>query len=197
MSQIEPVIYLDLDGVCADYVSAAIRTCGYQPEEIFELWKQEHQGDYRIHKVLGINRQTYWDTQSQAGESFWSGLESYHWFDDLYKSLGEIATVIFLSSASRAPECLSGKLKWLQARFGASFREYIFTGHKQQLAHRAAILVDDYDRNINKFRQAGGSGVLFPQIWNSNYPINDRLEFTLGQVKEWYERIVKDEEVAG
>ena len=186
MSRIEPVIYLDLDGVCADYVSAAIRAFGRDPAEVLEYWRHKLPGEYRMYNVLDVDRETYWKTISAQGEAFWSGLDAYPWFEALYRSLSEAAPVIFLTSASRAPECLSGKLKWLQARFGESFREYIITGHKQQLAGPGTILVDDFDRNIDRFCRAGGSGVLFPQIWNTNHALENRLEYVAGAIKDWH-----------
>jgi 5'(3')-deoxyribonucleotidase len=186
MSRIEPVIYLDLDGVCTDYVSAAIRSLGRQPDEVMAYWQNTMPGEYRIPLVLGVERSTYWETITALGESFWSGLEAYNWFDDLYSALSNIAPVIFLTAATRAPESLSGKVKWLQARFGERFRDYIITAHKQQLAGSGAVLIDDYNYNIDRFSQAGGSGVLFPQIWNRNHTFNEKLNYTLAEVRAWY-----------
>jgi 5'(3')-deoxyribonucleotidase len=185
MSRIEPVIYLDLDGVCADYVSAAIRAFGRRPQEVMAYWQAELPGEYSLPAVLGVESRVYWRTIDAQGESFWSGLQAYPWFDQIYASLSEVAPVIFLTAATWAPECHSGKIKWLQARFGGSFRDYIITAHKQQLAVPKAILIDDYDRNFERFRQAGGSGILFPQVWNRNHTVSDRLDFVLSEIKNW------------
>ena len=138
-----------------------------------------------MYTVLGVSREIYWRTLGAQGEAFWAGLEPYPWFEQLYRSLSETAPVIFLTAATRAPECLSGKLKWLQARFGEAFRDYIITGLKQQLAGPEAILVDDYDGNIDRFCEAGGSGLLFPQVWNRNHAVEDRLAYVDAAIQEW------------
>ena len=79
MSRIEPVIYLDLDGVCADYVSAAICALGRRPEEVMAYWQSEMPGEYSMPVVLGIEPQTYWRAIADQGEPFWSGLQAYPW----------------------------------------------------------------------------------------------------------------------
>ena len=186
MTRIEPVIYLDLDGVCTDFISAGAVAIGQDPAQVLARWARDFKGEFRVHVVMGTERGEFWQALDDAGEVFWVELEEYPWFKELYDALSNLAPVIFLSSATRAPSCLSGKLKWLQARFGRKFRDYIFTAHKQQLASPSALLVDDYERNVEGFLGAGGSAVLFPQPWNSNHDIEDRLEYALAQAREWY-----------
>ncbi|MEC9490075.1 MAG: hypothetical protein UMU04_03940 [Halanaerobiales bacterium] len=78
---------------------------------------------------------------------------------------------------------MEGKLKWLKDRFG---KEIYFTYHKHYIADRYSLLIDDHDRNIDNFEDWGGKGVLFPQIWNRNYGIENRIEYTLAEVSKWY-----------
>jgi 5'(3')-deoxyribonucleotidase len=184
--KIEPVIYLDLDGVCVDFVNASIQANGFDPDEIARKWSRDFKGEYRVWEVLGILREDYWDTIALQGEDFWRDLEAYDWYDQLYGGLCEIAPVIFLSSSTRTPSCLSGKLHWLQDRFGVTFRDFIFTGQKQQLASPAALLVDDYGSNVESFRGAGGHAILFPQVWNQNNHVEDKLSYTLKEARDWY-----------
>ncbi len=143
-------------------------------------------GEYRIHNVLGISARTYWTAITALGAEFWANLEEYTWFWELYNTLSKTAPVIFLSSSTRAPATLSGKMQWLQNRFGETYRDYIFTPQKQQLAATKALLIDDYDRNVDDFMAAGGSAIRFPQLWNRNHAIQDSLAFTLGMVAEWH-----------
>ncbi len=51
-------------------------------------------------------------------------------------------------------------------------------------ANPRSILIDDYELNVTEFRRHGGQAVLFPQIWNSNHRINNKIEFTLESVKQ-------------
>jgi 5'(3')-deoxyribonucleotidase len=191
MAKIEPIIYLDMDGVCTDFAAAGIRVNGYRPEEILVRWENNFKEEFFPYIVMGIDRDDYWQAIAAQGETFWYNLEAYPWFEKLYTSLCQIAPVIFLSSSTRTPSCLSGKLKWLQARFGPAFQDYIFTAHKQQLANPGALLIDDYEVNVNKFKQAGGNSILFPQIWNSNHHIDDKLAYTIKQTDRWYQSVAE------
>ena len=122
MAKIEPVIYLDLDGVCVDFVTAGLRANGFDPAEIYATWQREYLGEYRIHHVLRIPARTYWTNIAALGAEFWTDLDEYPWFWELYNTLTRAAPVIFLTSSTRAPATLSGKMQWLQTRFGETYR---------------------------------------------------------------------------
>jgi len=119
--KIEPVIYLDLDGVCVDFVNASLKASGFDPEEIARKWRRNFKGEYQAWVVSGISRENYWGAIALQGEGFWRDLKAYDWYEQLYEGLSKIAPVIFLSSSTRTPSCLSGKLHWLQDRFGVTF----------------------------------------------------------------------------
>ncbi|MDA1192867.1 MAG: hypothetical protein O3A46_14430 [Candidatus Poribacteria bacterium] len=183
--RLNPVIYLDMDGVCADFVTAAVEANGASMDEMRRLWTGDHAGEFHMHKLIGATLDGFWAKIDERGDAFWSELVEFEWFPDLYRSLREIAPVVFLSSPSYSPMSLSGKLVWLQQRFGRTFRDFILTGHKQQLACRGAILIDDYDKNVDAFRRAGGEAILFPQLWNSNHALSDPVAYTLNEVAKW------------
>lgn len=176
-------IYLDIDGVCTNFIEACIKANGFNSDEVLKLWKNEYRGEFRAFKVLGISNKVFWKNIETTGEEFWSNMEPYPWFLDLYKKLNEIGKVHFLSSPSMAPNSLSGKLKWLQKYFGRDFRDYIITPNKELLAHKNAYLIDDYPRNVEKFKESGGNGILFPQYWNTKEIINDKIEYVLSIIK--------------
>ncbi|UCD69937.1 MAG: hypothetical protein JSW48_07825 [Betaproteobacteria bacterium] len=176
-------IYLDLDGVCVDLYSAAIAAHGLDPNEMLSKWGTHHQGEFYPYRVLDMDKDAFWDRITELGRSFWAELEPFPWFEALYGSLEQHGHVVFCSSANRSPDCLSGKLLWLQARFGHKFNEYVFTFHKDRLAHPSAYLIDDFELNVSKFRQREGNGILFPQIWNANHMVEiDRLEYVLDRL---------------
>lgn len=173
-------IYLDLDGVCVDFISSAISAHGHHAPSVLERWEANHKGEFFPDKVLQMEMDHFWNHIASLGESFWVDLEPYPWFEELYQRLSEVGHVVFCTSSTRAPSCLSGKLHWLQARFGTDFDEYILTAHKERLAHGGAFLVDDYDVNVARFNDRGGNGVLFPQFWNSNHHYSgDPLDYVI------------------
>jgi 5'(3')-deoxyribonucleotidase len=180
----KPTIYLDMDGVCTDFASAGIRANGRDPTQVLATWDQSFRGEFLPYKVMELDRDAYWEAIARQGESFWINLQEYEWYPKLVCSLLEMGEVVFLTSGIYEPRSLSGKLIWLQHRFGNDFQGYIFTAKKYLLANPWSILIDDYELNVTEFRQHGGQAVLFPQIWNSNCMINNKIEFTLKSVRQ-------------
>ena len=182
----QPLIYLDMDGVCCDFVSAALRINGFEPEEVFSRWQQEHRGEFHMSKVLDIKMETFWDHIHTGGIDFWRGLEAYPWFTQMHKELEKLGRVVFLSSPTRSPDCIAGKHHWLQDRFGRTFNQFIFTQQKDLLAHSNATLIDDYEGNITAFNDRQGHGQLFPRFWNARHHIDDDpCEYILQQCETW------------
>ena len=173
-----------MDGVCTDFASAGIRANGQDPHQVLATWEQSFRGEFLPYKVMGLDRDAYWEAIARQGESFWINLQEYEWYPRLVCSLSEIGDVVFLTAGTYAPGSLSGKLMWLQHRFGQDFQGYVFTAKKYLLANPLSILIDDYELNVAEFRQYGGQAVLFPQIWNSNCTINNKVEFTVKSVQE-------------
>lgn len=176
-------IYLDLAGVCVDVNSAAIAAHDLDPQSIYSEWATKYQGEFYLYKVLGMEKDPFWDHIAQRGESFWTGLQPFPWFEELYERLQKRGHVVFCTSSTRSPVSVAGKLRWLQGKFGNKFNDYVFTVHKDRLAHSGAYLIDDFDLNISRFRDRGGTGILFPQLWNSNHMVEmDPLEYVLERV---------------
>lgn len=44
------------------------------------------------------------------------------------------------------------------------------------------ILIDDRDKNVDHFIAAGGNAILFPQVWNSNHAVQDRMKFVADEL---------------
>lgn len=176
-------IYLDIDGVCTNFIEACIIANGFNSKEVLELWKNEYRGEFRAFKVLGISNKDFWKNIEKKGEEFWSQMEPYPWFLELYEKLNTVGKVHFLSSPSMAPNSLSGKLKWLQKYFGRDFRDYIITPNKELLAHKNAYLIDDYPKNVEKFKVHGGNAILFPQYWNTKEIIDNKIEHVISLIK--------------
>lgn len=160
-----PVIYLDMDGVCCDFVSAALKVHGsaLKPEDITE-WNMEH--------VMGITLDEFWAPIEAAGPAFWRGLQEYPWYPELCRICQEHADeVVFLSSPDRSPAAAMGKMQWLQDRFGPCFQNYILTPRKRFVANPRGFLIDDNEIHCQMWSRGeddeGGPFTLFPQPWNS------------------------------
>tara|TARA_B100001093_G_scaffold500429_1_gene550882 strand:- start:625 stop:1185 length:561 start_codon:yes stop_codon:yes gene_type:complete len=180
-------IYLDLDGVCIDFLTSAFEIQGYDPEMIFAKWKATQPGELFPTLSIEKNPLEFFTDEALGEEKFWRELKAYKWFSLLYTELSSFGNVMFLSAPSGAPGCLSGKHHWLTDYFGANFSEYIFTKHKDRLAHERAILIDDMPFNVSAFKARGGRAFLFPRIWNKLHSICEPTGYVLSNV----ERVLK------
>lgn len=173
-------IYLDLDGVCTTFITSCIEANNLDPVETMKTWKEKHRGVFSAFKVFGIKNSDFWKNVEQQGEEFWSEMGTYSWFKELYDELSKKGKVYFLTSPSQSPNSLSGKLKWLQRHFDQSFKDYIITPNKDLLAcSKNCYLIDDYPENVEKFIAAGGTGILFPQFWNTKEEVEDKVSYVL------------------
>lgn len=177
-------IYVDMDGVCVDFISAALAVHGLIPEQAFKRWATDFSGEFYPYRVLGISRDKFWNKLVPEGEKFWVNLNPYPWYSELFTTLESYGQIIYCTSPTRDPASVSGKMRWLQNQHGEAFRDFIFTAHKDRLAHPGAVLIDDYDVNIRSFANRGGHGLLFPQFWNSNAGIEDRINYVVEQIEE-------------
>ncbi len=176
------IIYLDLDGVCSNFIKSCIEANGLNYEQTVERWEKDFRGVFSAFEVFGINNNTFWKNIEKTGEAFWTDMEVYPWFFDLYNELSKKGRVIFLTKPSHSPLSHSGKIKWLQKRFNHNFKDYIITPHKELLASSETVLIDDCPKNIAKFVEAGGKGILFPQFWNTVKEIDNKVEYVLNSL---------------
>ena len=140
-------IFLDMDGVCYDFASACLTVQGRE-------WKDLKRG--KGHDLLGNDVDRTWEMIDACGVNFWANLEPLLDVKKFYERLTAIAPTYFLSSPSRNPSCVAGKLMALQKVFGKTFTNFIFTNKKFLLARENAVLIDDTERHNKKFSKHGG-----------------------------------------
>jgi hypothetical protein len=185
MVLVTPIIFLDMDGVIANFMEPALALVfGDSAKERFADWPK---GAYDPWPKLGTTETEFWAIIDGAGSDFWASLPAYSWTNKLIIGLQELGTVIVLSSPSRNPNCVAGKLQWLHNAFGYEFRNYIFAPakHKQLLAQPNRYLIDDAEHNVNRFINNGGGGaVLVPQRWNCGHEVQDAemADYIIGQL---------------
>lgn len=178
-----PHLFLDLDGVLADFTRASLRL--HNGEHLLENWPV---GERDIPKVLGISRTAYWKQIDSAGQAFWESLEPYPWFDELIALAQETAPFALLTAPSLSPSSLAGKAAWIQKHFpkqnGRIFRDFLITSQKHLLATPGRVLIDDSEAMVQSFQNAGGHGILFPQVWNKHYEVQDSIAFIRDRLGE-------------
>jgi len=167
-------IFLDLDGVLADWIGGVCRLYG-----IDRSLAENTTGPYQdISDVLGVSTNALWRAVDEAGSRFWAELDRYPWARPLFEYCEAIAPTTILTSPSWHPTSLSGKLEWLNRhlrwRGEKAFRQYLIGPDKVACARPGALLIDDRDSQCEAFRAAGGSAILFPQPWNKMRDRKDR-----------------------
>ena len=177
-------IYLDMDGVCVDFLGAAMTTQGYNANEYFKRWLDEYPGELFPENLIGKSPIEFFNHPHLRTVEFWSNLVPFTWFEELYSELSRVGHVIFLTAPISAPGCVQGKHQWLINEFGNDFHEFIFTRHKERLAHANAYLVDDMPFNIEPFMSRAGHGLLFPQIWNAHAGIDDPVAHVMERLEK-------------
>jgi hypothetical protein len=164
-------VYLDMDGVLADFVTGSILALGRDPAEVLP---KVTPGDYDgIYSALGMAENEFWEKIDALagghapGAGLWGDLAPYPWRDAVLAACRKVAPTWILTSPSRSPGSSFGKVSWLQAWLGPKFRDYILTPRKWHVARPGTLLIDDSDRNVKKWRKHGGMAILFPRLWNS------------------------------
>lgn len=164
------ICYCDLDGVLADFVTGAC----------------EHHGvpnPYYISGVRNIEMLGVWDftnkvTDLTHGVDFWDGLGYDFWLGldmmpDAMKIILAINTILYdheiiiATSPSQNIGCMDGKRDWAAAWVPGL--DVIPIKRKELLAKPGTLLIDDNDKNCERFRANGGQAILLPRLWNSRH----------------------------
>lgn len=132
-------LFVDLDGVLTDFNKA-----------ISELLK------HPIKKDFG-NDPAIWKAIDKAGEAFWSGMSFMPDGHELWDYLEKYKPIV-LTAPSNHPSSKIGKKIWLKENLPNV--PYIIDNKKEKYAKDGYILIDDREKNIKKWREAGGIGIL-------------------------------------
>ena len=160
-------IYLDMDGVLADFVTPSLKAAGI-PLTHDEVTIWNYFEPY-------MTAEEFW-SKIDAVPNFWLDIEVYPWAHDLFDVCRRIAPVVFCSSPCADPKCAAQKIQWLRNHgfMGADENNYIFTNDKSQLSQKGRVLIDDSNKNCREFQRPktgvqfpmAGQSIEFPQKWN-------------------------------
>jgi 5'(3')-deoxyribonucleotidase len=162
-------IRLDLDGVVANFVKAS--------QQLFSMpIVEETTYDHWVN--WGISSNEFWH-KVNTSKTFWEDIEP---FDDFRQIVQLVESYDpnykFLSSPSNSPNCYSGKYRWVDSHFGfiKTSKRLILASDKSDCASEFRLLIDDNDNNVRKWIDAGGLGFLWPQPYNENKHIENKIE---------------------
>jgi 5'(3')-deoxyribonucleotidase len=182
-------ICLDVDGVLADFIKAAIRVHGLDEEFVRRQWNlYRDPRPWDMAEVIGCSTNAFWKPIHKAGEAFWEDLELLDHAKELYAACSDIAPTILLTSPSQHRSSHSGKSAWIQKHFGRSFRDYSISPRKDFCASPGVVLIDDSPEGCKLFAKGknGGWPILFPSIGNEKHDIqgSDILKHVISELHE-------------
>lgn len=175
-------ICLDIDGVMANWHKPCAELFGLTEDELMRRWPPM---EFDIEHALGVTSEELWRRVDGGGAAYWADLEETPWARRLYDYCKSVAPTIFLTTPSHHPPSLAGKVEWMKRFTGNDkFRDYLIGQKKFMCAKPGTVLVDDADKNIDKFVAAGGHGITFPRIWNCMYAHDgDPCDFVISQIE--------------
>lgn len=185
-------VMLDLDEVLADFCGGVYEAFGVDRRDVERVWNLG-KWDIRYpltdlirhrpiesHIVNGVMTNEYFWSVVNAVPDFWVKLHPLPWMFELLKGLAKRVgekNIFILSSPSRETHCYDQKTRWLRGYLGEDFDRFFITPHKEMLAGPDRVLIDDCDWNIFGdpkegkvgFIEAGGHGIVFPRLHNSEH----------------------------
>lgn len=177
------MIYLDMDGVIADFVNGFCRWRNLSdlPPHHQTTWPGvgDHAGLVPDQLDLVLR---------QASAAFWATLPVLPWAQELVAECLGYGQVRILTAAVASEEAVTGKMRWLDKHFPHLTSRAIFCREKYLLARPSSVLIDDHDEQLDKFQEYGGEAIVFPQPWNSGRSqTGDRV----GSVLESLDRVFR------
>ena len=149
-------IYLDLDGVLANFLESAIKLHGISLAE----YRKNYAGSYDTLE-LAIGKDNFWKKIHSQGAKWWAELETFDYSLSLWQYCQKIANTYVLTSPANSAECYAGKYEWCKKNLGCL---PIICKDKYLLANSNALLVDDSSHKIDKFKSHGGQTILWPNV---------------------------------
>lgn len=147
------MIYVDMDGVLANFNKAGCATFGIEYPKNTRLWHTW------LYEQAGLSLQAWFD-RVLSDPDIWDRIEPYPWTADLVQCLDAASPGWkILSVGFRDPKCWASKVQWVTDRlFPVTdlHRLILVGGNKFELAREGDLLIDDSLDNLNKWKLAGG-----------------------------------------
>lgn len=162
-------IFLDMDGVIADFVKDACLAHGRENPYEAEGYKcNAHTEEANcIRRIFEMDYKQFWEPLN--GVPFWENLDVLEDGRNLLKILEDHfgkKNIYFLSTPSSHVSSFIGKFKWIDKHFPYYLSKTFLAHDKHRFAHRDTILIDDKVQNCKNFNTHGGLGIAYLTKWN-------------------------------
>lgn len=188
MNKIKTVM-LDLDGVIANF-RKGIHDVFNQPYDYSNLTdKWSFWEDW--------NGVTFDMINSACTVEFWQNLEWMHDGRDILRSILNMFNtdqIYLLTTPMPNIESPTGKWLWVRDNIPVYLKRTIITQvSKSLLAGPDTLLIDDRDKNVDEFEEAGGKTILVPRPWNRSH---DLALLTSKVVERGLRRIIDEQSLS-
>lgn len=145
-------IFCDMDGVLVDFISGSEKVLGFKFN------------DKEAAQALKLDNEGKWNILSTK-EKFWLNLDKMPDADKLWAAIKPLTPFILSAPAKAMPTCAAEKKLWAQRHLGLPPNRVICVAaedkkHYARINGHRNVLIDDYARNIEQWRAAGGIGIL-------------------------------------
>lgn len=164
------IIYLDIDGVLANWTKSMCLGLGYPYPKNTEFetsyWLRDHFSRKQIDDVAD-------------SVEFWQNIELYPWADEIVEIVDKCSDKwFFLTKPMPFSSCWHGKALWIMKHFPKHLDKLIIiTGSKSKCCQGGdTILIDDCKKNIFEWEKSLGSSFYWKEITSDyKYP-SERLD---------------------
>jgi hypothetical protein len=164
-----------MDGVCTEMTTYVLNRLGC-PIKPFDFNSYPREVGFDIVEAanrLGPRQWTPEEFWRAITREMWASFppsQEFGWLLGHAEALVGQENVFFLTSPTRDPDSLAGKLEWIHKHCPKwMHRQFLMGPAKHLCARPDTLLVDDADKNVEAFRAAGGHTILVPRPWNKNW----------------------------
>lgn len=169
-------VFLDIDGVIADFTGMVIKFFGLHGITDQHLTYWDAIMDI-VQDNLGLSHSEFWEAippEQYLNMDFTIEAEA------VFKLLDKYGLTERTCLLTSPPWGMAGiRQEWIRNNLPEFFhnKQYLIGPGKWFAAHPGALLIDDYDKNVRKFKRAWGQGIIFPRPWNGNRNIKDPVAY--------------------
>lgn len=173
-------LWLDVDGVFCDFAGGVINL----HNKIFkDFLKVEDCREYR-----GLEKMVKNFNGMLSRPGFWQGLEPYPDAQDVFFRICSITKNWYF--LTRVPTdsvtAFHDKAMWLELNLGKGTADRMVTARDKEIVVAPGdLLVDDYDRTVQKCVESGAHAVCVARPWNSKFSCRTELRDLPRVVENW------------
>lgn len=153
----EYIIYCDMDGVIVDFISGANLVA--KKSKFSKNWIE----------LANRNQKLAWSIINEHGSDFWANLSWEKNGRKLWNEVEKYNPIILsaypytIEDPTVKTDAIKGKKEWIDKHIGndaAGNAIICARDEKVMFAEDNAILIDDMEKNVKEWQQAGGIGIL-------------------------------------